>query len=85
MGTVCELHEEQLSVSDDNEEDHNTWNVLFDLFTSLDFGARIQLSLADEELGQVGCDGTVCVRSCTRYIVLDCSDECSFSVNYLFS
>ena len=25
LGTVCGLHEEQLSASDDNEEDHNSW------------------------------------------------------------
>ena len=50
---MCELHE-QLSASDDDEEDHKTWNVFFDLIKSLDFGARIQLSLADEELGRLG-------------------------------
>ena len=44
----------RLSASDDDEEDHNTWNVLLDLITSFDFGARIQLILADEELGRVG-------------------------------
>ena len=49
-----ELHEEQLSASDDDEEDHNTWNVFLDLVTSLDLGARIQLSLADEKMGRVG-------------------------------
>ena len=55
MGTTCELHEEQLSASDDDDEEgHNTWNVLWDLITSFDFGARIQSSLADEELGRVG-------------------------------
>ena len=54
MGTVCALHEGQLSACDDNEENHNTWNVLLDFITSFDFRARIQLSLADEELGSVG-------------------------------
>ena len=51
MGTLCELFEEHLFASDDDEEDHNTWNVLLDLITRK---ARIQSSLADEELGQVG-------------------------------
>ena len=51
---MCELHEEQLSASDDDEEDQISWNVLLDLISSFDFGTRIQLSLADEELGRVG-------------------------------
>ena len=55
MRTVCELHEEQLSASDDDEEDHNTLDVLLDLITSLHFGARIQLNLADEERAGSSC------------------------------
>ena len=54
MRTVCELHEEQLSASDDDEEGHNTWNVLLDLITSFDFGDRVQSSLASDELDRVG-------------------------------
>ena len=50
---MCELDEE-LSASNDDEEGHNTWNVLLDLTTNFDFGARIQSSLADEELGRAG-------------------------------
>ena len=54
IGTLCELQEEHLSASDADEEDHNTWNVLLDLITNFYFRARIQSSLADEELGRVG-------------------------------
>ena len=42
MGTMCELHEEQLSASDDDEEGHNTWSVLLVPVTDFGFGARIQ-------------------------------------------
>ena len=67
MRTVSELHEEQLSASDDDEEDHNTLDVLLDLITSFHFGARIQLNLEDEKLGRAATmRRTVCVRSCTR-------------------
>ena len=62
MGTMCELQEEHLSASDD-EEDLNTWDVLLDLITSFDFGARIQSSLADQELGRVGV-GCHCATDC---------------------
>ena len=48
---VCSVRAEQLSASDDDEEGHNTWNVFLDLITSFDFRAKIQSSLADEELG----------------------------------
>ena len=54
MGTMCDLHEEHLSASDDEEEDHKIWDVFLNLVTSFDFGARIQSNLADEELGRVG-------------------------------
>ena len=54
VGAMCEVHEEQLSSSDDDEEGHNTWNVFLDLITSFDPGARIRSSLADEELGRFG-------------------------------
>ena len=54
MGTKCELREEHLSASDDDEEDHNIWDVFLNLVTSFDFGSRIQSNLADEELGRVG-------------------------------
>ena len=50
---MCELHEEHLSASDDDEEDHNIWDVFLNL-VSFDFRARIQSNLADEELGRVG-------------------------------
>ena len=53
MGTKCELHEEHLSASDD-EEDHQICDVFLNLVTSFDFGARIQSNLADEERGRVG-------------------------------
>ena len=45
---MCELHEEHLSASDD-EEDHKICDVLLDIVTSFD-----QSNLADEELGRVG-------------------------------
>ena len=53
MGTKCELHEEHLSASDD-EEDHKICDAFLNLVTSFDFGARVQSNLADEELGRVG-------------------------------
>ena len=53
-GTKCELHEEHLSASDDDEEDHNTWDVFLNLITSFDFGSRVQSSLEDDELCRVG-------------------------------
>ena len=34
-GTKCELHEEHLSASDNDEEDHNTWDVLFGSYDEL--------------------------------------------------
>ena len=54
MLLMCEIHEEQLSASDDDEEGFNTCNVLLDLITSFDFRARIESSLADEKPGRVG-------------------------------
>ena len=50
MVTMCELHEVQLSVSRDDEECHNIWNVFLPLITNFDFEARIQSSLADDEM-----------------------------------
>ena len=50
---MWELHEEQLSASDDDDEEgHNIWNVF--LVTNCNFGNRIQSNLADEEVGRVG-------------------------------
>ena len=51
---MCELDEEQLSASNDDEEGHNIWNAFLGVITNCGFENRIQSSLADEKLGRVG-------------------------------
>ena len=58
----CASSEEHLSASDD-EEDPNNWDVFLNLMTSFDSGARIQSSLADEEMGRVGLS-CLCAMDC---------------------
>ena len=52
---MWELHEEQLSASDDLlGRPESSWSAFSDLITNLNFGNRIQLNLADQEVGRVG-------------------------------